>query len=194
MVILSFAVQQVTLFVLTLLLLDFGVNEIGTIGATAFAQSLEINTNLLSLFLGCNKIGMDGAIALAHMIQNNTTLTNLDIQYNLITRQGVIALVDALETNFTMNAFYRIWYLSDELDEQLQARLKVNRNRNGVIQIKMKRYQEKAIQFFGQVSRIFTFSIQNELVKVFSLSKSIQVQRLARQSHQGKYCSPLFVE
>ena len=77
--------------------LDISYNDIGDIGITVIAESLENNSSLRELDLSYNLICEDGVSALATALRNpNSALKNLYIQFNSIRDIGVIALSSVL--------------------------------------------------------------------------------------------------
>jgi hypothetical protein len=51
-------------------------------GGRALAETLRLNTTLMSLDLGWNDLGEGGGRALAETLRLNTTLTSLDLGFN----------------------------------------------------------------------------------------------------------------
>jgi Leucine Rich repeat len=75
---------------------------IGTAGASALADALEMNNTLTKLLITAASIGDAGASALAAALKVNNTLTELNVAGNSIGEAGASALAEALKVNKTL--------------------------------------------------------------------------------------------
>jgi Leucine Rich repeat len=71
-------------------------NGIGSAGAVALADMLQMNASLRELGLGRNNVGNEGAAAIAEVLRFNETLERLNLGCNSIGDVGAMAIFKAL--------------------------------------------------------------------------------------------------
>ena len=82
--------------------LDLENNHIDNDGLIALANSLKLNSRLLSLILDYNMIGNSGVIAIAEALRCNICLTVIGLRQCGIEYDGKSLIADALQFNATI--------------------------------------------------------------------------------------------
>ncbi len=90
----------------SLISLDLMLNNIQKNGARALAEALKVSSSLATLDLGFNDIRDVGTRALAEALKKNSSLTHLDLKCNHIRDIGVRELAEALKENTSLTYLY----------------------------------------------------------------------------------------
>jgi len=100
-----------------------------SINTDSLAESLTLNTTLLSLNLSFCKIDNSSIIALAKALLKNSTLKNINLEYNDISPHGILAFFETLKVNFTLenvNLFSNHFHFNEEIDREAIKTMKQN--------------------------------------------------------------------
>ncbi|KAF9948443.1 hypothetical protein BGZ72_009648 [Mortierella alpina] len=107
--------------------LDSAGNSIGSEGAKALAETLKINSTVVTLNLQRNSIGDDGTKALAEALKTNSTVASLNLESNKIGSDGAKALAEALKINSTVATLdLKVNSIGDDGAKALAKALKTN--------------------------------------------------------------------